>query len=453
MPVRDVDTESGARQELRATTLPGLRWLELIDYLWDRRRFVFKWTAIGFVISPVLMYFIPKYEGTVQIMPPENGSGGPLAAIAALTAGPNIPGAGSLGDMLGLSTKTPSSLYVKVLESESVQHAVVDRFDLRHVYGVLYFPKYHIYVLPRGEESARDKLDNRTKITEDKKSGVISVVYKDTDPQRAADIANAYVDEMNKVMTRVNTSAATKEREFIEKRLADEKLALEDAEKQFSQFASKNMALDVPTQTRVMVESSARLQGELAAARAQLAGLEQIYTPESSRVKTLRGQIGSLEKQLKDINTGTPESAAANPTNPYPSVKTLPTLGVEWADLYRNQKVHETVYEFLTSQYESARIREAKDIPTVKVLDQAIVPEHRSPKPWLVLLLGTLTFFLLACGGVEIERRWNTWDEDDPRRMMLVRFYHQGRRRTVDRLPWFRNRNGSGLPDELNHKS
>ncbi len=453
MPVRDVDTDSGARRELRSTTLPGLRWLELIDYLWDHRRFIFKWTAIGFALSLVLMYFIPKYEGTVQIMPAENGNAGPMAAIAALTAGPNVPGAGSLGDMLGLATKTPSSLYVKVLESESVQRAVVDRFDLRHVYGLIYLPKYHIYVLPRGEESARDKLDSRTKITEDKKSGVIVVVYKDRDPERAAAIANGYVDELNKVMARVNTSAAGREREFIEKRLADEKIALEDAEKQFSEFASKNMALDVPTQTRVMVESSAHLQGELAAARAQLAGLEQIYTPESSRVKTLRGQIGSLEHQLQEMNSGSPESAANNPTNPYPSVKTLPTLGVQWADLYRAQKVHETVYEYLTSQYESARIREAKDIATVKVLDQAIPPEGRAPRPWLVLFLGTAFFFLLACTGVEIERRWNAWDEDDPRRMMLLRFYRQGRLRTVGRLPWGRDRNGSGLPEDLNHKS
>ena len=430
MPVRDIETDSGERRELRATTLPGLRWMEMLDHLWRERRRILKWTALGLVISLVLAYFVPKYEATVQIMPSDTGAGSAgLLALAGMSAGPNVPGLGSLGDLLGVTTKTPSALYVKVLQSESVERALVDRFDLRKYYGKRYY------------EDAEGKLDSHTKVLEDKKSGVISISVKEPDAKMAQDIANGYVDELNKVLARVSTSAAGREREFIEKRLSEEKVALQDAEKNFSEFASTNMAPDVPTQTRVMVETSARLQGELVAARAQLQGLEQIYTPDSTRVKTLQGQIGALERQLKQMNTGGP--ASNDPTNPYPSVKTLPSLGVQWADLYREQKVHETVYEYLTSQYESARIREAKDIATVKVLDRVDrLPEKRHPRPWMIVVAGTFAFFVLACLGAETRRLWEAWDIDDPRRMWLARVYHRGRTRlepTLERLPWRRN--------------
>src|ERR1041385_6215176 len=112
------------------------------------------------------------------------------------------------------------------------------------------------------------------------------------------DLAQGYVDELNAVMSRVSTSAAGREREFIEKRLADEKSKLQEAEQQFSQFASTNMALDVPEQTKVTVEAAARLQGELIATRAQLEALKQTYTDENIRVRSAQAHINELEREL-----------------------------------------------------------------------------------------------------------------------------------------------------------
>src|SRR5579859_1987569 len=209
MPVRDIETESGERRELKATTLPGWRWIEMLDNLWQERRRIIAWTAFGLVVSLVLAYFVPKYEATVQIMPSDNGSSAGLLALAGMSAGPNIPGLGSLGDILGVSTKTPSAVFVKVLQSDSVERALVDRFDLRAYYGKRYY------------EDAEGKLEGHTKILEDKKSGVITLSVKEPDPEKAQAIANGYVDELNKVMARVSTSAAGREREFIEKRLAE----------------------------------------------------------------------------------------------------------------------------------------------------------------------------------------------------------------------------------------
>src|SRR5258708_5746274 len=203
-------------------------------------------------------------------------------------------------------------------------------------------------------------------------------------------------------MAKVSTSAARRERIFIEQRLADENSNLQDAERQFSQFASTNMALDVPEQTKVTVEAATRLQGELIASKAQLEGLKQPYTEENIRVRSVQAHVSELERELAKINSGRAPNVQ-DPTNPYPSVKNLPLLGVKWADLYRQTKTRETVVELLTQQYEMARIQEAKEITSVKVLDPASTPERRSPSWELVMSLGTMLSALLACLGYIIK--------------------------------------------------
>ena len=203
------------------------------------------------------------------------------------------------------------------------------------------------------------------------------------------------------------------------------KLNLDQVSRQFSQFASTNMALNVPDQTRVMVEAAARLQGELIATRAQLEGLKETYTAENIRVKSVQAHVNELERELAKMN-GRSGSSAVDPTNPYPSVKNLPLLGVKWADLYRDSKIRETVVELLTQQYEVARIQEAKEIPTVKVLDPASTPERKRPSWVMILVGGALMGGALACLGYFIKGWWDRWDRDDPRRMLLAQFVKSG---------------------------
>jgi capsule polysaccharide export protein KpsE/RkpR len=329
------------------------------------------------------------------------------------------------------------------MESRTIEDNLINRFDLRKKYGLKYW------------EDARRKLRSRTTITEDKKSGVLTIVVKDRDPQQAVALTGAYIEELNRVMASVATSSARRERIFLEQRLTEEKKYLEDSEKKFSHFASSTMMLDVPQQTRVTVEEAAKLQGELIAARAELEGLEQIFTNENFRVRALRARVAELERELARINAGQ-ISATANqdPTSPYPSVKNLPVLGVEWADLYRTTKIHETVFELLTQQYEMARIQEAKEIPTVKVLDSPWVSERRYPRPWQVMILGVFGSAVLGCVWVLLLDWFRHWDDQDPRRILLSRLYfgtwrrlkplwaeaHQlRRRRTKDRPEGFQS--------------
>jgi hypothetical protein len=163
-------------------------------------------------------------------------------------------------------------------------------------------------------------------------------------------------------------------------------------------------------------------------ARSELEGLQQIYTGENYRVKSLRARVGELERELAKINAG-PLTAtnAQDPTNPYPSVKSLPQLGIQWVDLYRNTKIHETVFELLTQQYEMAKIQEAKEIPSVKVLDSPSLPERRYPAPGFIIELGIILSLVMGCLSVFLRDRWASWDAEDPGRLLIQKVYHSAR--------------------------
>lgn len=420
MPVSAVTKDPLSSQvESRGALLhANVMWVDICYRLWAERWRVLKWTLVGLALSVVAAWFYPKYQATVQLMPPDSGSSG-LAALAlpALSKLPGLSGlAGLAGDLVG--GKNSSALFTKVLESRTIEDNLINRFDLRKRYGLKYW------------EDARKKLHSRTSIIEDKKSGVLTVVVDDRDPKLAAALAGAYIEELDRVMASVATSSARRERIFLEQRLMDEKKFLEDSEKKFSQFASSSMMLDVPQQTRVTVEAAARLQGEMIAARSELEGLEQIYTAENFRVRTLRARVAELERELAKINAGQiSPSTPQDPTSPYPSVKSLPVLGVEWADLYRTTKIHETVFELLTQQYELARIQEVKEIPTVKVLDTPSVSEKRYPRPWFIVVLLVFGSTALGCLWILWVEWWQRWDVHDPRRMLLANIYFGSQRR------------------------
>ncbi len=170
------------------------------------------------------------------------------------------------GDLLGI--KNSSDLFLDILCGRTVQDRLVDRFDLRRVYWDRYW------------EDARKDLSKRTSISADRKSGVLTITVSDHDPHRAQQMAQAYVEELDRLVGQVSTSSARRERIFIEQRLKTIKSDLDTTSQQFSDYASKNGTIDVTAQGKAMVEGAAHLDGELIAAKSELEGLEQNYTAE-----------------------------------------------------------------------------------------------------------------------------------------------------------------------------
>jgi uncharacterized protein involved in exopolysaccharide biosynthesis len=413
---------------------PGI--LAALQLVWEHRRWLSRVAAWALVISTVIAFLIPnQYESSVSIMPPDsmNGSGTMLAALAS-KASPDL--AAMAGGLLG--TKGSGALFVDLFRSRSVQDHVVDRLNLQKVYWSRY------------KQDARKKLNSRTGVSEDRKSGVISLTVADKNPQRAHDIAQAYVEELNYLVSQVSTSSARRERVFIEQRLTSVKSDLEDAEKQFGAFASKNSALDIKEQTKAMVESAGVLQGQLIASQSELQSLEQIYTGNNVRVRSLQARVNELKRQSQKLQ-GTDASLVSDATQPdqmYPPIRKLPLLGVEWADLYRRMKIQETVYELLNQQYELARIQEAKEVPTVNLIDPADLPEKKSWPPRL-LIIALLTVLSLAGAVVWIvgSERIQSLEHDDPRGQLAMRAAEglgQIRERIANHR--FRNRSNPSKP-------
>ncbi len=305
---------------------------------------------------------------------------------------------------------------------------------------------------------ARARLDENTSISEDKKSGIITISVTDHSPQRAAALASAYVDQLNSLVSELSTSSAHREREFLEERLKVAKTDLDDASNQLAQFSSKNNTLDIQQEGKAMLDAAGTIAGEMIAAQSQLEGLRQIYTDNNSRVRSLNARVAELRKQLEKLggtqaNTGSATKASAEQTGdpsaakaggglPYPTIKSLPLLGAKYADFYRRAKIQETVYELLTEQYELAKVQEAKETPSVKVLDPARIPEKKSFPPRLVIMvLGTFLTLALSVVWVMGAARWNEVDSQDPRKVLM----HEVAGTLKARMPWA-SRNGNA-PD------
>jgi capsule polysaccharide export protein KpsE/RkpR len=385
--------------------------------LWDGRRFIAKMALIGLMSGVLVAFLLPKrYTSTAKLMPPDGQSSSGMAMLGALSG--KVGGlAGVAGDLLGGGGSGP--LFIGILQSQTVQERLVQRFDLKRVYG------------DRLDEDARKDLAERTGVGEDRKSGIISISVDDRDPHRAAAIAQAYVEELNRLSAELSTSAAHRQRVFLEERLKAVKLDLDQAAVDFSQFSSKNSAIDIKEQGRAMVEAAAQLQGELIAAESEKKGLEAIYASGNPRVRAIDARVMELRKQLEKL--GGEGDGLAAPAALYPSIRQLPLLGVQYADLYRRTKIQETVFEALTQQYELAKVQEAKETPAIKVLDPARVPERRSFPPRTNITIMFASFgFAAGVFWLIVRSRWEQTDALDPRKVFVEEVLH-----TVQgHMPW-----------------
>jgi uncharacterized protein involved in exopolysaccharide biosynthesis len=380
--------------------------------LWENRRTLFRAWLFGGLFCALVAFLLPKsYEATVKLMPPESGSGGGAAILAALSARTGGMLSGLAGDLLGV--KGNGAVFVEILESRTVADRLIEQFHLADEYNTTRI------------EYTRKQLELHTKIVEDRKSGVISITVKDRSPSQAAAMAESYVTELDHLVSQLSTSSARRERIFLEDRLRTVKLDLDTAATQFSEFASKNTAIDIPAQGKAMVEAAAVLQGQLIAAEAEASGLEKIYTSNNIRVKSLNGRIAELRTQLQKLGGSNSPAEIKNDTSLYPSIRKLPILGVTYADLFRRTKIEETVYELLTQQYELAKVQEAKEIPAVKVLDEAVIPTVKSsPHRMAITQIGSILFLIGAAIWVLFRKRWNDMDPQDPGRVLAEEISH-----------------------------
>lgn len=346
-----------------------------------RRRVIGLIVGGAFIVSIIISFLLPKiYASTTSILPPQQENSLSVGMAAASQFAGNSLG-GLAGGFLGL--KSPSDLWVGILKSETIQDAIISRFDLKTLYQ------------EKTIEDTRKALNKNVSIRKSKED-IISIIVQDKDPKRASEIANAFVEELDRVNKGIMMTSGGRMRAFVEKRLNEEKIELERTEEQVKEFLENNGAVKLDDQSKAIIETIGKVKGQLMAKEVELQTLLSFATPNNPQAELLKSQVEELRGSLRELEEGKRGERLSTKSIFIPTAK-IPDLALQYARLLRDAKVQETLYGFLTQQYEMARIQEAKDSPTVQVLDVAKVPERKArPKRTVIIVLFTLTAALGA---------------------------------------------------------
>ena len=394
-------------------------WLKgKVEIIWKRRKAFVRRSLVAIVLAVGAAFLIPnRYEATISLMPPDSSSLSMLSILMGSTGDDSSSGgsaassaAGAIGDLLGL--KDAGQLYVRAAQSHTVTDRIIRRFDLMNVYGDRYI------------EDCRKRVLHHVDIEEDKKSSVIDITVKDKDPKRAAGIANAYHEELNKLLHEVNTASARQEREVTASRVEDARVELEQASQRLAEFSSNNATLEPDDQGKAAIEISAAIEGQLIAAQSDLRSMEQLYTGNNQRIYSARARVNELQNQLTKANSAGVKGEATE--GDMPSVRKLPIIGVEYLDLYRMVKVREAVFKVLTQEYELARIREEYQVNTVSIMDAPVVPTVASfPSLPMRIFLLIFLFLILIVGWTMFENWWEKSDDKNGWKLLLSPLVHR----------------------------
>jgi len=309
------------------------------------------------------------------------------ASLLPESAGPEASGLASLlmnnvGLVPGLTTgpATPGDIAMSLLQSKSLAGAVVDTLDLVHAWNL---DDGNAAV---AHEIAIDKLQKAIRITQDEHT-LVKLWVEDTDPARAAAIANAYLDALDRSNQQFTTGSAARTRRFVEGRLKATEGELARAQADLEAFQRKHGALAMDEQTKATIEAVAKLQGEIEALKARRDALKFSMSERSSEVGTLAAQIEALQGRVKSLVSS--DGTGAGTGGVLLSLGDVPALAAQYARLYLAVKTQSTVYGMLAQQLEQAKIEEARNTPTVRILDRATPPLYKTrPKRKLNMAVG-----------------------------------------------------------------
>ncbi|MHB1936433.1 MAG: GumC family protein [Acidobacteriaceae bacterium] len=371
--------------------------LDLALALAARKRFILLFSFAVALLTAIVVLVMPvTYTATTTMLPPQQPESSAMAMLGQMGGLASLAGGGA-ASALGL--KNPADLYIGLLQSERVMDGIVGRFQLMRVYK------------SKKLSDARKKLKSRTKILAEK-SSLIGISVEDHDPQRAAAMANAYVDGLHDLMSRLAVTSAAQRRMFFEQQATQEKEKLTDAEVALERTEKKTGIIQPQGQAQAVIATVMQLRAQISASEVELGALRTSATDRNPEVITLQSQIAALRAQLADFEKGHPQSAAVD-GNVLTPTSEVPAASLEYLRRMRDVRYQETLFEFMTRQYEMARVDEAKQGQMVQVVDPALVPDRRSwPPRTLLTLLGFILGGMVASFWVALQSAYRHTMED-----------------------------------------
>jgi uncharacterized protein involved in exopolysaccharide biosynthesis len=292
---------------------------------------------------------------------------------------------GQLGSMAGGAAsqsglKSPADLYVGLLGSRSIADHLVRQFGLVNVYR------------SPTVTDARNALQKHRKFSAGTDS-LIKIEVEDTDPRRAADLANAYVSELTEKNNGFATSDGGQRRSFLERRLEEEKNTLTAAEEAMKATEAKTGIVQIDAQAHVTIGSIAQLRAQISAGEVALERLKIGATQQNPEVVRTEVELDALRAQLAMLQGAHPR----NGDDAVISAGNLPQTSLDYMRSLRDLKYHEFLFELLSKQYEAERIDESKEAPIIQIVDRAVPPERKSgPHRAIIVLLSALAAAALA---------------------------------------------------------
>jgi len=352
--------------------------INLIDYaivLLKRKKLIVGIPLVCVAITLIISLVIPNiYRAETRILAPQEGNAGTAAQLLSQV------GSGLSGFSGKLGVNNQSDLYVGMLQSRTVLDTIITRFDLKKRYEDKTF------------EDARKSLKEHIAAQIDPKSNIIVLAVEDKDPQQAADMANAFVEELRKLTKGLSITEAAQRRLFFEEQLKDTKESLIKVEESMKSFQERTGALHVDEQVKAVIKNVAQLRAEIAAKEVELRVVKTYATPHNPDLQRAEETLAGMKSELAKI-----ESKSGASYDPLMPTGRMPSVGTDYIRRLRDLKFNETLYELLTKQYEAAKIDEARGAAVIQVIDRAIPPEKRErPKRTVMLVVAGAVSFLLS---------------------------------------------------------
>ncbi len=337
--------------------------LDILVTILRERSLILRLVLAGVVLGVLLSLLLPnRYTAVTAILPPaQNVSAGSalLAQLGSLSSVASMT-QGSLG------LKNPNDLQVAMLQSRTVEDAMIDRFDLMKLYG------------KKRKSDARKKLEKFVSVENGAKDGLIRISVTDRDPNRAEQMANGYVEEYMKSSAHLAVTEASQRRLFFEGQLSAAKDNLANAEEELKKTEQKTGLVELDSQARAVIGSVAQLRAQIAAKEVQIQGLQSFATGENADLRVAQQELAALKSELQ--KTGASSDQMFIPRGD------LQQSGLDYVRKLRDVKYYETIFDLLARQYEVAKVDEARQGAVVQIVDRAVVPDRRSsPKPYYLI--------------------------------------------------------------------
>ncbi len=388
------ETEMGIDPALEVLPEREVSLLDLLVLLVEKKRLILLFTLGASVLTAIVCMVLPvRYTGESSLMPPQQSSTG-AGMLSQLVGG----GGGALAAFAGsnLGIKSQNDTYIAMFRSRTVEDAMVKRFDL--------IKAYHVKAL----SDARKAFERRSTAVAGLKDGIIRITVDDPSPDRAAAMTNAFVEEFQRLASSVATTEAGQRRVFFERELEEAKNNLANAEQDLKMSELKTGLIQPESESWAMIQSAASIQGQIAAKEVQLQGMSSFATDNNPDVIAAKRELDELRAQLSRLTGNTSSESELF----VPKGK-VPEAALEYVRKLREVKYRETIFQALATQYQLAKLDEAKQGAVFQIIDVAVPPDRRSfPHRTVLVIIFTLLAFVFACFAVWVKAAFESLRRD-----------------------------------------